>query len=281
MALAHCAIQKGTYSIEDKVIRLQSETVGNASKMIPRFDGKNAYWWLINVEQYFDGRGIPEEEKLSWAWLTMEGWEEIQWWYCWRSNKQDAMWWDFVKFLLKKFQPEFDPDIWVQEEGSESWEQDNRRKNEALKFKNQLGREEAIHKEVEQVQEADVANKIKGEDSDADLGDRKTKKECFKEVITIRFGNSDVSDKDPPPELPDWVACVVFDTTPAEQVVILLQRNVLRKGTRSKSRKKSTKMVNCQPRWILCKSFKQKLEAGLVEAFKGSWQQGGSKGHFI
>ncbi|KAJ1430749.1 Retrotransposable element Tf2 [Sesbania bispinosa] len=70
-------------------------------KMIPRFDGKNAYWWLINVEQYFDGRGIPEEEKLSWAWLAMEGQEEIQWWYHWKSNKQDATWWDFVKALLK------------------------------------------------------------------------------------------------------------------------------------------------------------------------------------
>ncbi|KAJ1377408.1 CLU domain [Sesbania bispinosa] len=89
---------------------------------------------------------------------------------------------------------------------------DNRGKNEALKFKNQLGREEAINIEVEQVketnikivvaekemetelelhagtvmevQEADVANKIEGQESDADLGDIKTKKECFKEVIT-------------------------------------------------------------------------------------------------
>ncbi|KAJ1400504.1 hypothetical protein SESBI_29489 [Sesbania bispinosa] len=174
-------------------------------KMIPRFDGKNAYWWLINVEQYFDGRGIPEEEKLSWAWLAMEGREEIKWWYRWKSSKQNATWWDFVKALFKKFQPEFDPDIRVQEEGSESWEQENRGKNEALKFKNQVGREEAIHKEVE-------------------------------------------------------------------------QRNVLRKGTRSKSRKKSTKMVNCRPRWILCKTFKQKLEAGLGEAFKGSWQQKGLRG---
>ncbi|KAJ1422786.1 hypothetical protein SESBI_12833 [Sesbania bispinosa] len=211
--------------------------------MIPRFDGKNAYWWLINVEQYFDGRGIPEEEKLSWAWLAME---------------------------------EFDPDIWVQEEGSESWEKENRGKIEALKFKNQVGREEAIHKEVEQVketnikivmaekemetelelhagtavevQEADVADKIEGEESDADW------------------------------EPPDWIAFVVPKTTPTEQVVVLLQRSVLSKGTRSKSRKKSTKMVNCQPSWILCKTFKQKPEAGLGEAFMGSWQQKGLRG---
>ncbi|KAJ1421151.1 Endonuclease/exonuclease/phosphatase superfamily [Sesbania bispinosa] len=197
------------------------------------------------------------------------------------------------KALLKKFQPEFDPDIWIQEEGSESWEQDNRGKNEALKFKNQLGREDAIHKEVEQVketnikmvmaekemetelelhagttvevQEADVANKIEGEESDADWGYIKTKKEGFKEMTT-RFKNSDVLDKHPPQEPPDWVAFVVPKTTPTEQVVVLLQRNVLRKGTRSKSRNKSTKMVNCQPRWILCKTF------------KGRWQQEGLRG---
>ncbi|KAJ1382774.1 hypothetical protein SESBI_43950 [Sesbania bispinosa] len=273
--------------------------------MIPRFDGKNAYWWLINVEQYFDGRGIPEEEKLSWAWLAMEGREEIKWWYRWKSSKQNATWWDLVKALLKNFQPEFDPDIWVQEEGSESWEQENRGKNEALKFKNQVGREEAIHKEVEQgketnikivmaekemetelelhagteveVQEADVADKIEGEESDADWGYIKTKKECFKEMTT-RFENSDVLDKHPPQERPDWIAFVVPKTTPTEQVVVLLQRNVLRKGTRSKSRKKSTKMVNCQPSWILCKTFKQKPEAGLGEAFMGSWQQKGLRG---
>ncbi|KAJ1430896.1 hypothetical protein SESBI_07488 [Sesbania bispinosa] len=239
---------------------------------------KNAYWWLINVEQYFDGRGIPEEEKLSWAWLAMEGREENKWWYRWKSSKQNATWWEFVKALLKKFQPEFDPDIWVQEEGSESWSRKTG-KNEALKFKNQVGREEAIHKEVEQVketnikivmaekemetelelhagtavevQEADVADKIEGEESDADWGYIKTKKECFKEMTT-RFGTQTSWINIPHRNRPNWVAFVVPKTTPTEQVAVLLQRNVLRKGTRSKSRKKSTKMVNCQPRWILC-----------------------------
>ncbi|KAJ1434817.1 hypothetical protein SESBI_05180 [Sesbania bispinosa] len=130
---------------------------------------------------------------------------------------------------------------------------------------------------VVEVQEADVEDKIEGEESDADWGYIKTKKECFKEMTT-RFENSDVLDKHPPQEPPDWIAFVVPKTTPTEQVVVLLQRNVLRKGTRSKSRKKSTKMVNCQPSWILCKTLKQKVEAGLGEAFMGSWQQKGLRG---
>lgn len=33
MPLAYCAVQKGTYSAEEKVIQLQSELVGNASKV--------------------------------------------------------------------------------------------------------------------------------------------------------------------------------------------------------------------------------------------------------
>ncbi|KAJ1382980.1 hypothetical protein SESBI_43795 [Sesbania bispinosa] len=263
---------------------------------IPLFSGDDAYGWVNRVERYFNLKGVLEQERLQ--------------------------------------APEFDLDIWVQEDGSESWEQEYRGKNEALKFKNEVGREEAIHKEVEQVketntkivvaekeketelelhvgtmvevQEADVANKIEGQESDADLGDIKTKKECFKEVL----------DKHPPPEPPDRVACVVFKTIPAEQVVILLQnRNVVlfqnkRKCDAVKENNflglmGQTQLIQVvylrtkiyleihdelihkfqivtgsvlQAIRILCNTFKQKLEAGLGEAFKGNWLQEGLRG---
>ncbi|KAJ1443631.1 peptidase S41 [Sesbania bispinosa] len=66
-----------------------------------------------------------------------------------------------------------------------------------------------------EVEEADVAYKIEGEETDADWGYIKTKKGCFK-VMTTRFGNLDALDKHPPQESPDWVACVVSETTLVE-----------------------------------------------------------------
>ncbi|KAJ1401770.1 Xanthine/uracil/vitamin C permease [Sesbania bispinosa] len=153
-----------------------------------------------------------------------------------------------------------------------------------------------------EVQEADVADKIEVEESDADVSDIKTKKECFK-VITIRFRNSDISDKHPLMNRQIGLLVVVFETTPAEQVVVLLQnRNVVllqnkRKWDAIKEQKflglmgqtqlieevvyLRTKIVAgsvLQAILILCKTFKQKLEAGLGEAFKGSWLQDGLRG---
>ncbi|KAJ1440425.1 CLU domain [Sesbania bispinosa] len=178
---------------------------------IPLFSGDDAYGWVKRVERYFNLKGVLEQERLQAVMVAIEG-KTLYWFRWWRFCRSNPSWEDFKVAVISKFQPEFDLDIRVQEVGSESWEQDNRGKNEALKFKNQLGGEEAIHIEVEQVketnikivvaekemetelelhagtvvevQEADVANKIEGQESDADLGDIKTKKECFKEVIT-------------------------------------------------------------------------------------------------
>jgi len=43
-------------------------------------------------------------------------------------NNQDATWWDFVKALLKKFQPEYDSDLFASlgNEEQESGVQENR-----------------------------------------------------------------------------------------------------------------------------------------------------------
>ena len=38
-----------------------------ASRLIPRFDRSEAYGWVINAEQCFADRKVPEEMKLSWV----------------------------------------------------------------------------------------------------------------------------------------------------------------------------------------------------------------------
>ncbi|KAJ1383535.1 CLU domain [Sesbania bispinosa] len=208
---------------------------------IPLFSGDAAYGWVNRVERYFNLKGVLDQERLQVVMVAMEG-KALSWFRWWGLCVLNPSWEDFKAAVIRRFQPEFDLDILVQEDGSKSWEQEYRGKNEPLKFKNEVGREEAIHKEVEQVketnikivvaekeketelelhagtvtevQEADVANKIEGQERDEDLGDIKTKKECFKEV----------SDKHPPPEPPDWVACVSL----SELVVIRLKnRNVM------------------------------------------------------
>ncbi|KAJ1415930.1 hypothetical protein SESBI_17769 [Sesbania bispinosa] len=180
---------EGAGSIEDRWRRLE----------IPLFSGDDVYGWVSRVERYFNLKGILEQERLQAVMVAMEG-KALSWFRWWGFCNSNPSWEDFKAAVISKFQPEFDLDIWVQEEGSESWEQEYRGKNKALKFKNQVGREEAIHKEVEQVketnikivvaekemetelelhvgtvvevQEADIANEIEGQESDADLGNR-------------------------------------------------------------------------------------------------------------
>ncbi|KAJ1381715.1 hypothetical protein SESBI_44900 [Sesbania bispinosa] len=227
---------------------------------IPLFSGDDAYGWVNRVERHFNLKGVLKQERLQAVMVAMEG-RALSWFRWWRFCVSNPSWEDFKAAVIKK----------------------------------EMETELELHAgTVVEVQEADVADKIQGQDSDAELGDRKTKKECFKEVIAIRFGNSEVLDKRPPLEPPDWVACVVFETTPAEQVDILLQdRNVVlfqnnRKWDAVKENNflglmgqtqliqlmhLRTKIVDgnvLQAIHILCNTFKQKLEAGLGEAFKGS-----------
>lgn len=86
------------------------------SKVIPNFKGEDAYRWLINKEQHCEAVGIAEEEKLSEAEKALAG-NALRWWFFWKRRNHKATWWDFLKAVLKKFQPEFDLDIpvWVQD----------------------------------------------------------------------------------------------------------------------------------------------------------------------
>lgn len=84
--------------------------------MIPTFDKKEAYWWLIKVDQYFEAIGMPEEMKLSWAAAMALRGDALKWWFYRKESNQNVTWWTFEKVSHKRFQPEFDPDIpvWVQ-----------------------------------------------------------------------------------------------------------------------------------------------------------------------
>ncbi|KAL6545696.1 hypothetical protein OROGR_009570 [Orobanche gracilis] len=48
--------------------------------MFPRFDGREAWGWLISVEQYCDAKGIAEEKKFSEAEKSLCG-DALIWWY--------------------------------------------------------------------------------------------------------------------------------------------------------------------------------------------------------
>ncbi|XP_057420044.1 uncharacterized protein LOC130714167 [Lotus japonicus] len=76
--------------------------------MFPEFDGREAYGWLIMVEQHCEAKGVSEEEKFSGAEKALTG-EAFMWWFCWRRRNQKATWWEFVEALLRKFEPELEP----------------------------------------------------------------------------------------------------------------------------------------------------------------------------
>ena len=73
--------------------------------LIPRFDGREAYWWLIQAEQYFGSR-MSEEMKLEWAVAFALRGDALDWWISWKESHPNTYWWNFVKAILKKFQPE-------------------------------------------------------------------------------------------------------------------------------------------------------------------------------
>ncbi|KAJ1419540.1 hypothetical protein SESBI_15101 [Sesbania bispinosa] len=229
---------------------------------IPLFSGDDAYEWANRVERYFNLKGVLEQERLQAVMVAMEG-KTLSWFRWWRFCRSNPSWEDFKAVVISKFQPEFDLDIRVQEVGSESWEQDNRGKSEALKFKNPLGREEAIHIEVEQVKETNIKIVVAEKEMETEL-------ELHAGTV-MEVQEANVADKIEGERKRDAVKennfLGLMGQTQLIQVVHL-----------------RTKIVSgsvLQAIRILSKTFKQKLEAGLVEAFKGELAAGGSKGLYI
>ncbi|KAJ1415931.1 Peroxidase, active site [Sesbania bispinosa] len=302
------------------------------------FSGDDAYGWVNRVERYFNLKGVLEQERLQAVMVAMEG-KTLSWFRWWRFCRSNPSWEDFKAAVISKFQPEFDLDIRVQEDGSESWEQEYRGKNETLKFKNEVVAEKEKEKELElhvgtvvEVQEADVANKIEGQESDADLGDIKTKKECFKECFKEDF-HSKVSEAAKRLHLKEHLVLdgsgnVFKLAAPVECKGIvggddrhyLLDLLRAQAAETSKSKEKNSEGADdlasdsqnaidadkpditeeektedvkeltsssTEASGYLCtlevspmdgQTFKQKLEAGLGEAFKGSWLQESLRG---
>jgi len=68
-------------------------------KMTQEFEGKEAYWWLINLEQHFEAIGILDEEKIRRVAKAMQG-RDFVWWFVWKGGHPIASWWDFEKALI-------------------------------------------------------------------------------------------------------------------------------------------------------------------------------------
>lgn len=64
-----------------------------AASLIPRFDGRDANWWLIQAKQYFGSRKMNEGMKFCWV-IT------------YKQNNLNTCWLDFAKAAFKKLQPE-------------------------------------------------------------------------------------------------------------------------------------------------------------------------------
>ncbi|CAI8599154.1 unnamed protein product [Vicia faba] len=53
---------------------------------IPRFDGREAYWWLIQAEQYFRSRRMSEEMKLERVVAFSLREDALDWWISWKES---------------------------------------------------------------------------------------------------------------------------------------------------------------------------------------------------
>lgn len=81
------------------------EPRGTVREMIPGFNGKEGYWWLVNAEQYFENR-LPEEMELSLVCAFAIRGKALKWWVSWKESNHNATRWTFEKAVLKQIQPE-------------------------------------------------------------------------------------------------------------------------------------------------------------------------------
>ncbi|KAJ1397013.1 CLU domain [Sesbania bispinosa] len=157
---------------------------------IPLFSGDDVYEWVSRVERYFNFKGVLEQERLQAVMVAMEG-KALSWFHWWRLCVSNPSWEDFKAAEQEnKRKGSFENKEPGQREDSIDEEEEP---VEETNIKIVVAEKE-IETEVElhvgtvvEVQEADVANKIEGQESDADLGDIKTKKECFKECFKEDF----------------------------------------------------------------------------------------------
>ncbi|KAL6513165.1 hypothetical protein OROGR_020651 [Orobanche gracilis] len=76
--------------------------------MFPIFDGREAWGWLISVEQYCEAKGIAEEKKFSEAEKSLCG-DALIWWYFWKKRNQTAPRLNFMIALMIEFEPGSEP----------------------------------------------------------------------------------------------------------------------------------------------------------------------------
>ncbi|KAI5403965.1 hypothetical protein KIW84_051197 [Lathyrus oleraceus] len=49
---------------------------------------------------------MSEEMKFEWVVAFALRGDALDWWICWKESRPNTCWWNFVKVILKKFQPE-------------------------------------------------------------------------------------------------------------------------------------------------------------------------------
>ncbi|XP_028548515.1 uncharacterized protein LOC114579020 [Dendrobium catenatum] len=80
---------------------------------MPIFEGEYMYEWIFKVERYFAVNGLTREEKLTAAYLCLEG--KALSWYHWRDQRRPIRnWREFNDCIIERFQTDQVGDFYEQ-----------------------------------------------------------------------------------------------------------------------------------------------------------------------
>ncbi|KAL6532886.1 hypothetical protein OROGR_013846 [Orobanche gracilis] len=171
--------------------------------MFPRFDGREAWGWLISVEQYCEAKGIAEEKKFSEAEKSLCG-DALIWWYFWKKRNQRAPWLNFMIALMIEFEPGSEPYMPEPRPIPESTEQEKMEENGEVLEKEleanlyvlepvqELGEEE-ISAEDDQAEREAAAMVVVGE-PDSEAATEKREKIVLVPLMEIRPSTGEMRD---------------------------------------------------------------------------------------
>ncbi|CAJ2665659.1 unnamed protein product [Trifolium pratense] len=94
-----------------------------STKVVPRFDGtEDGYWWLIQLDRYFEANTwLVEERKVGWVTAMAFSGDAFSWWCNCKQGNQNITWEAFERAFIKKFIP----DMWEMLETAKCEEQEN------------------------------------------------------------------------------------------------------------------------------------------------------------
>ena len=71
---------------------------------IPIFYGGDAFGWTNKVENYFEIKGVEEEDRIQVAMVVMEG-KALTWYQWWEFRVKSPNWTNFKQVVIQRFQP--------------------------------------------------------------------------------------------------------------------------------------------------------------------------------